>query len=249
MPKGGWKEYFVFSKKERVAVFILFAIMAVFACMSFFYTPVFDSPVIDQETQNKLSALSQASEKNVVPVDNKEDSGSAKTTVYPKYSPLKKEQFFFDPNTISIEGWKRLGFRDKTITNILHYRNEVGKFNKPEDLYNVPRIRKKAVAAIIPFVRFGAAYSSTINLPTAQKTALPANGSTVKTPYKTINVNTATPDDFKVFPGITDAVANRIVKFRTSINGFTSVEDVAKTYGLHDSTFRIMRPFLTIAPK
>ena len=247
MPKGALKEYFVFSKRERVAVFVLLTLMAVFISLSFFYTPVFEAPVIDQGVQQKLTELAPNNTKSPPSAGTDNDSsGNTITAERPKHSAVKKEQFYFDPNTISIDGWKRLGFRDKTIANILHYRNQVGKFNKPEDLYNVPRIRKKAVAAVLPFVRFGAVYSQKNDVIPLQPTVTPK---TAQTHYKTIDVNTATPDDFKVFPGMTDAVANRIVKFRASINGFSSVDDVAKTYGLLDSTFKIMRPYLSIAPK
>ncbi len=247
MPKGAWKEYFVFSKRERVAVFVLLTLMAAFMSLSFFYTPVFEAPVIDQAVQQKLTQLAQNNTKDspTAGTDN-DSSGNTHIPERPKHSAAKKEQFYFDPNTISIDGWKRLGFRDKTIANILHYRNQVGKFNKPEDLYNVPRIRKKAVAAILPFVRFGAVYAQKNDLVPQHPAVAPL---TVKAHYKTIDVNAATPDDFKAFPGMTDAVANRIVKFRASINGFSSVDDVAKTYGLHDSTFKIMRPYLSISPK
>ncbi len=247
MPKGAWKEYFVFSKRERVAVFVLLTLMAAFMSLSFFYTPVFEAPVIDQGVQQKLTELAQNNVKGTHAADTDNDSSVSTTAPpRPKHNAVKKELFYFDPNTVSIDGWKRLGFRDKTIANILHYRNEVGKFNKPEDLYNVPRIRKKAVAAILPFVRFGALYAQKNDLPPLHQAVVPQ---TVKAHYKTIDVNTATPDDFKVFPGMTDAVANRIVKFRTSINGFSSVDDLAKTYGLHDSTFKIMRPFLVLNQK
>jgi DNA uptake protein ComE-like DNA-binding protein len=116
-------------------------------------------------------------------------------------------------------------------------------------LYNVPRIRKKAVAEVLPFVRIGLATFTNNSGPPAPTKAVSSSASANSAGYKTINVNTATADDFMAFPGMTDAVANRIVKFRTSINGFSSVDDVAKTYGLHDSSFKIMRPYLTITPK
>ena len=38
--------------------------------------------------------------------------------------------------------------------------------------------------------------------------------------YQKININTATAEDWKAFPGIGDAISNRIIKFRSSIGGF-----------------------------
>ncbi|NJL77073.1 MAG: helix-hairpin-helix domain-containing protein, partial [Saprospiraceae bacterium] len=37
--------------------------------------------------------------------------------------------------------------------------------------------------------------------------------------------------------------ANRIVKFREALGGFASVEQVAETYQLPDSTFQKIKPF------
>jgi len=250
MPHNGWKEYFAFSKKQRNAVFVLLIIIGVVVSSSFFYTPVFNSPTIDKDVQAKLNALAKGDgQPSANTVDKNQDSANTTPTNYAKYTPVQKEQFYFDPNTLPIDGWKKLGFKDKTIANIMQYRDENGKFKKPEDLYNVPRIRKKSVEAVLPFVRFGAGYSSTVVPPNTNATAATTVVSTSKNSYKTINVNTATADDFKVFPGMTDPVANRIIKFRNSLNGFSSIDDVAKTYGLNDSTFKIMRPYLTITPK
>ena len=59
-------------------------------------------------------------------------------------------------------------------------------------------------------------------------------------------INSATVDEWKAFPGVGDVLANRIVKFRNSMGGFKSVEQVAKTYGLSDSVFQVIRPYLYI---
>ena len=62
-----------------------------------------------------------------------------------------------------------------------------------------------------------------------------------------IEINTATEEDFKALPGIGDVLSKRIIKFRTSIHGFKSVDDISRTYGLSDSTFQLILPYLTIS--
>lgn len=61
-----------------------------------------------------------------------------------------------------------------------------------------------------------------------------------------LNVNTATAADFERLPGIGPTLAGRIVKFRAKLGRFPSVETLARTYGLPDSTFRLIRPCLTL---
>jgi DNA uptake protein ComE-like DNA-binding protein len=239
--------YFVFSKKERTGIYVLLGIMAVFILLPIVYNPSFTAPAIDTALQQKLNTPRPDDRQVLAGKPGDSSRNAAPAASFASTAKPEKEVFYFDPNTLPADGWKRLGFRDKTIENIMHYRGAVAKFSKAEDLYNVPRIRKKAVEAILPYVRMGTAYSAAttgISALKPQPAILPA---AVKPgTYKTINVNAATADDFKVFPGITDAVANRIIKFRTSINGFKAIDDVAKTYGLRDSTFAIMRPYLII---
>lgn len=250
MPGNAWKEYFTFSKQERTGVFVLLVIIIIFIGIPFFYKPAFTTPTLDKEVQAKLTALAPAPSQYITDTTAGDAAGSTQPGDQPlKYTAKKKEVFYFDPNTLSVEGWKRLGFRDKTIAHILHYREAISKFKKPEDLYNVYRIRSKAVDAVLPYIRFGATPPPVNGTATVKTTEGAITTPAKATGFKMLDVNTATAEDFKVFPGVTEAVANRIVKFRQSIHGFSSVDDVAKTYGLRDSSFIIMRPYLSISPK
>ncbi len=245
MPKGDWKEYFAFTKRERTAVFILLGLIAIFIFFSFFwYQPVFTKPTIDAKVQQQLNAISSPHH-NYIDSSDEDTADSTKEAHSSKAAATQHELFYFDPNTLDSTGWRRLGFGEKTVEHILEYRRSKGKFTKPEDLYNTPRIRKKSVAAVIPYMRIGSGITQSV-----PKNTLPTTTSQIPTPvaanYKTIFINSATAEDFKIFPGVTDAVAARIIKFRTSINGFKSIDDVAKTYGLPSASFNIMRPYLKL---
>lgn len=249
MPKGAWKEYFVFSKKERTAVFILLGIMAIFIFCVFWYKPVFTNPVIDVKVQQQLTTLANRHHNNpAVDSLDEEAADSLKEAGTAKASSSDHELFYFDPNTLDADGLKRLGFGEKTVEHIIEYR-KTGRFKKPEDLYKISRIRKKTVEKVLPFVRIGSstnqpALSNVKN--TAIKQVAVAPVATASANYKIVNINTATAEEFKAFPGVTEAVAARVIKFRTSIGGFKSVDDVAKTYGLSKASFDIMRPYLRL---
>jgi competence protein ComEA len=55
---------------------------------------------------------------------------------------------------------------------------------------------------------------------------------------KTIEINTADTAALMALPGIGSRLAARIINFREKLGGFYSVQQVAETYGLPDSTFR-----------
>lgn len=59
-----------------------------------------------------------------------------------------------------------------------------------------------------------------------------------------IDINTADTSAFIALPGIGSKLANRIVSFRTKLRGFNSVEQIRKVYGLQDSVFMLISPFL-----
>lgn len=244
MPKGDWKEYFVFSKKERLGVFILLGTMAVFIFITFWYKPVFTKPAVDADIQQKLLAISA---KHYTPVADSLDEDATDSTkqAYAPKPAIVHELFYFDPNTLDADGLRKLGFGEKTAEHIIEYR-KTSRFKKPEDLYNIPRIRKKVVEKVLPYVKIGVATNAPATNSTAAVSPAPAKTVAVAGNYKPVNINTAVAEDFKAFPGVTDAVANRIIKFRTSINGFKSVEDVAKTYGLSAGAFSIMKPYLRL---
>lgn len=54
----------------------------------------------------------------------------------------------------------------------------------------------------------------------------------------TVDINTADTNMLKLLPGIGPYRAKRITTFREALGGFTSVDQVAETYGLPDSIFQ-----------
>ncbi len=60
-----------------------------------------------------------------------------------------------------------------------------------------------------------------------------------------IDINKADSALWESLPGIGPGFAGRIVKFRIRLGGFVSVDQVAETFGLPDSTYKKILPFLT----
>jgi competence ComEA-like helix-hairpin-helix protein len=140
--------------------------------------------------------------------------------------------------------WQRIGLRDKTINIILNYRNKGGRFKQPEDLRKIYGLQKEEADLLIPYVQIKSINKLYIqNQKNSNENKQTAG---IVTSLKKIDINTATAEEFKSLPGIGDILSNRIVKFRSSIHGFKSIEDIRKTYGLSDSTYQLILPYLTI---
>jgi competence ComEA-like helix-hairpin-helix protein len=233
------KDYFTFSKKERRALVILLLLIVAFIAMPYLYSPKFKPPAVNKvlvDFLEKNKAVASTS-------DNIRENNS------PEYSSqitknVRKETFPFDPNTVSETDWRRLGISDKTIRTIINYRNKGGKFRQAEDLSKIWGFKKEDAERLIPFVRIENAdpFPKTGSKNTS---ARPQTG--VQSRVTPIDINTASAEEWKALPGIGEVLANRIVNFRGRIGGFTSIEQVRKTYGISDSVFGLISPYLTVA--
>lgn len=235
------KDYFTFSKKERTAVIVLLCLVAFFMSVPYFYSPKIKPPVInkalaDYLAQNRTIAADSNTKRNMV----FRESLAAKETL------RKTETFPFDPNTVNEADWKRLGISDKTIRTIFNYRNKGGKFRTAEDIRKVWGFKKEDADRLIPFINIVSAIPAPAN---ASKPSF--TKSTPFQPEKTveIDINTATPEQWKSLPGIGEVLAARIIKYREHAGGFISADQIKKTYGLSDSTFQLILPFLKVKPE
>lgn len=234
MQNNTWKEWFLFTKRDRNAAIILLSILTLVILLPYLFPAKKLEISIDKNLQQQLDEYKQ---ENSSSQNQSSYIAAVDTTVN---DTTKKELFFFDPNTLNEEGFIKLGLPQKTIHTLINYRNKGGYFKTPEDIRKIYGFSKADADRLIPYIKIAdvsgqrkenVAYQQ----PVAEKQAHQ---------YKKININTATAEDWKAFPGIGDIIANRIIKFRTSVGGFKSVEQVGKTYGLNDSVFQSIKPYL-----
>ena len=235
MQKIYWKDYLSFSKKERTAIIVLTSVIAIIIALPLFIKPDFKPPLTDTETAKQIVAL-ETKQASVMPANA--DSAAFIENIE------TAELFYFDPNTIDAAGWKKLGLRDKTIQTILNYRSKGGKFNSASDIHKIYGLKKVEADKLEPFIKIEKNTGQT-NITIEKNTGQPYTSFSKKS-YTKININTATEEEWKTLPGIGDVLAKRIVKFRSAKKGFTSIDDVRKTYGLKDSVFVNIRPWLIL---
>jgi competence ComEA-like helix-hairpin-helix protein len=67
-----------------------------------------------------------------------------------------------------------------------------------------------------------------------------------RTPIPEVNINAADSAQWERLPGIGPSFARRIVRYRNRLGGFHSVQQVSEVYGLADSVFKKIQPFLRL---
>ncbi|MDR0792399.1 MAG: helix-hairpin-helix domain-containing protein [Chitinophagaceae bacterium] len=253
--KNSWKDYFTFSKSDRRAIIVLLAITGGILAARHLYHPHKKFSEKDALLDKQIAELKSAPVAKDSFSKQDEWAETYKPSIAANPHPTEIHPFYFDPNTLDAAGWQRLGIKPKTVQTIMNYRNKGGKFRYPEDIGKIYGLRKQDAELLIPYVKIEAApeqkYFQKENFSAARPAAVPQEYSKPipksERTIKPLDINRASVDEWKTLPGIGDVLSARIVKFRDKLGGFISVEQVHKTYGISDSTFNLIKPYLQLS--
>jgi competence protein ComEA len=241
--KESIKAYLTFGKRDRIGVIGVILLTGIIYALPYLFSKK-NEPFPAKETSMLVKAMDTLAAKQQAnhytknfDEDNKDD----------QYQPSQAksfangELFQFDPNTLTVEGWQKLGLSEKTSKTIDKYRSKGGKFYKPEDIkkiWGMPEGFYERVKDYIAIASIQNNYSqNNFDKPTYTK------------PEKKIvavNINEADTSAFIALPGIGSKLAARIINFRDKLGGFYSVDQVGETYGLPDSTFQKIKASLQL---
>ncbi len=167
--KENLKAYLNFTKKERTGIAILMMIIMIVAVAPAFFP---GGPIVSDSTQ--LAALNH----QILLFEEKQDvspghsggsnnnskagrtGGSANDRFVPGGQPLTL--FPFDPNTLDLSGWRKLGVREKTALTIQKYISKGGRFRRPDDLMRIYGMPDEVKQALLPFVRIAGDVKMTV---------------------------------------------------------------------------------------
>ncbi|MBV7532645.1 ComEA family DNA-binding protein [Chitinophaga sp. sic0106] len=218
------KEYFSFSRKERTGIYTLIILVILCSAMPRFVSwyrraDAADTLAFRQEVLLFEAALAKAAPGR--------DTAAAIN--------LPSTLFYFDPNRIAAADWLRLGVSERTAGSIQRYLSKGGHFRKPEDLRRIYGMPPPLADKLVPYVRIAEREQITV----------PDKRQYRKSP-PILDINKADTLLWDELPGIGPGFARRICKFRDKLGGFYSIAQVAETYGLPDSVFNKIKPFLKI---
>jgi competence ComEA-like helix-hairpin-helix protein len=200
------------------------------------------------EDFSKIYSLSQADFERLKPYI-KLDGNPAIATTQPTTATVEEiELFFFNPNLVTIYDLQRLGLSPKIAQTIVNYRDKGGKFKTADDLKKIYGFSQADFTRLKPYIQIeetpSVNTSNQTRVQEKEEVTLPTNYEKTNKKNIPIDINKATAEEWQQLYGIGAAYANRIVKFREALGGFTSVAQVAETYQLPDSTFQKIKPFL-----
>ncbi|MEO8852848.1 MAG: helix-hairpin-helix domain-containing protein, partial [Ginsengibacter sp.] len=243
------QQYFNFTKKERRGIIYVVVIILLLTALPLLFPFISKEEKIDtSEFEKEIAQLSiDSSAKKIYPKRD-EDYQNDYTPGYKNYEPSKPvELFYFDPNTATASDWIKLGIKPRTAETIQKYVSKGGKFYKPEDIKKIWGLSEKDVQRLIPFVSIKSVQKSFSypdqNQP-AEKIAF------AKKPLlQKVEINNADTSEYIALPGIGSKLSKRIIAFREKLGGFYSVDQIAETYMLPDSTFQKIKSYLVLDNK
>ena len=137
--KTALKAYFTFGKRDRIGIIGVILLIAIIYALPYLFAKK-NEPFTVKQTDvlaKAVDTLVSKQKTNYYAKENDENENSYQFETSETKNFTKGELFQFDPNTLSVEGWQKLGLSEKTSKTINKYRSKGGKFYKPEDIKKI----------------------------------------------------------------------------------------------------------------
>ena len=247
-----WKEfctsYLQFTRKDRIGVLLLIIVLLLVSFSPLLYKNLQWVSFTNTDTTwiaaiKKLEIKEQQETRAFV--QNEQDPGYYEKPL-PHSASAKPVLFPFDPNSLDAGGWRKLGLRERTVQTIGRYLSKGGRFRKVEDLQRVYGLHADEYERLRPYVRIEQPANERSDYSSSKTDGEPRPGYPERMRLSPFDINTADTSAFIALPGIGSKLAMRIISFREKLGGFYKIEQVGETFGLADSIFQKIKPYLLL---
>jgi len=162
---------------------------------------------------------------------------------------IKRSLFPFNPNVIDSLKLDSLDLPFFVKKNLLSYRRHNGVLKYKDDLLKIYGMNDSIYSRVKEYIVFS-------DKPIIVKNVKPdfagvhkgeeENVTIVNEKRKTVEINSASAEDYKKLRGIGDVLSVRIIKYRKLLGGFYSKTQLLEVYGLSDETFNNIEKFLVV---
>ncbi|MDR2475994.1 MAG: helix-hairpin-helix domain-containing protein [Bacteroidales bacterium] len=246
-----WKNFFYYSKRERLAVMALLGVIAVLVCLIHVMPTVWrsnDSNALNtKETEAYRDFCASLEKRENVP---RNFPRTGKNSYYANENGPAKH-FAFNPNTADSATFLSLGLKPFIIRNILKYREKGGKFKSATDFAKVYGLNQRMFSELQAYIRIPVE-EPPVYLQERQEMSKPVAPATIyarqeKYPQGTsVELNRSDTTELKKIPGIGSAFARRITSYRDRLGGFYSVEQLSEVWGITPEMYAQLSGWFTV---
>jgi competence ComEA-like helix-hairpin-helix protein len=163
------------------------------------------------------------------------NSGTRYVNDYSSGKEKRYRPFKFDPNTTTLNEWVEMGFSNRQAESILKYRNKGGNFNKKEDFRKLYIIDDETYRIFEPYISISKGSEKSyreVNESSTNVEYTYKNERVISKRESVIEINGADSVELLKIRGVGPVFASRIIKYRTKLGGFYSVDQLTEIYGM-----------------
>ncbi|WP_395056216.1 ComEA family DNA-binding protein [Flavobacterium sp.] len=205
------KSLFNFSTAQRKSIFLLFTI--IISLQSFYYFVDFSMPNVTTSEKEKWRSIQYE-----IDAAKKE-----RADYIPKIYP-------FNPNFITDYKGYKLGMSVPEIDRLLAFRNQNKYVNSSQEFQAVTKVSDSLLKKISPYFKFPDWINTKKEFVSYKK--YPNTAFAKKEKIVVIDINKASQEDLIKIYGIGEAISLRILKFKESLGGFVSMDQMNDVWGL-----------------
>jgi DNA uptake protein ComE-like DNA-binding protein len=230
--------FFHFNKQERNGVFVLCMIIAILFGVRLLIPLMSSGNNVQLITINAQPQDFSYEENEQFP-KKKSNKGFNSTN---NDKTISNERFVFNPNTVTEEDAQKLGFSKKLSATLINFRNKGGKFFKAEDLKKLYGLSPKLYEDLENYILIPSRPGATKKeFKKDSVFSFKPNVYEKKIVTKVlVEINSADSLSIVFLKGIGPGFTKRIIKYRTMLGGFHSINQLKDVYGMTDSLFLIL---------
>ena len=210
-----FKSHFWYTKNQRNG--ILFLLIIIIFLQLILHFKNFDSQQLVDLSQPKITSYNKQLDSL-----KKKSSKKKKFKIYP-----------FNPNYISDYKGYQLGMNVDEIDRLLAHREQRLYVNSAKEFQTITKISDSLLQKISPFFKFPDWVQKKNNYKNNQQRYIPNSRINVSE-ITTVDINKATLKDFTAIEGVDEYISERIIKYRSKLQGFSFKEQLFEVWGLDE---------------
>lgn len=181
--------------------------------------------------------LGNGNNKHIIITERPADEDTAKPEGIDSLFIHKTNLFRFDPNTVQRHSLIQLGLSPAQADQLINYRNSGGRFYARDDLLKLYSLSKEDYLRLRKYIKISRDFSDDHNDPKYED-------SRFRIEPEPISLNLADISAWQSLPGIGSVLAERIVKYRTALGGFSSKNQLLDVYGIDSVLFQLVHDWV-----
>lgn len=235
-----YKEFFSFTQQERrgIIVFLVLAVSIIFGFELFSDFDQYPSEDVSKYylPEDSIALLEEGRDDYSYQNDLWDDS-------YQK-TPIKKQRFEFDPNTISADSMFLLGFSKFGVKNLVNFRNKGGKIKDIQKLKTIYGIDTMLVNSLADLINYQSVQQKTFVEYDKSKPFLPFPAKV----QEIVELNQADSVQLEAIKGVGPYTVKKILQYRRKLGGYLYKEQLTELNIIKDSLYQQISPYLIADP-